>query len=1386
MATNGIKTFSIKINGIQESIDAVSALNKQLANLEQRINVLSSAKSVGTKVSGGGGTSSSSKSSLSEEEKLEKQIEQIDAKRVAYSKEIYQNYLAAKDILKETVQDQKQLAASERLSAGNYSNTMAGMKQELADIKSVMQTVDLGDTDQFDKLTQRANKLNDELKKIEESYGQFGRNVGNYQDAAKGLSVVIAGQTREFSNSRQALRSLKQELDSLSASERGNSSYAKELRREYNRLKSAIDDATKSSKFMDEALDMMQSFGAIGQVTQGFSTLFGLDGSEIERQIAKLVALQNALNGLEKIQKQIDSEEGVGKWIAKASDGIDKFVTKLTGAQKRMGLFIGETKQASIAINAFSKALKGIAAVGVIGGIVMLTNVVGELIDSFKKWRNAGIEVGKAEELLSKETETATNTFERLKNENLKNYFNNTATSVAYLKNTLNDLITQLKLFGVEVKKYSGTKSSFGLFGGINKDLATNLADAKKAYKEQLQLIADYEKKLKNSGAKGAFARAFDNIFGGGNQAKRNAKLLGKDILDDFLYRVEETAEKAQNKISEAVRKGTSTDEAIKSLKTDIRDLNQEANEDFAVNSVLNNVELFADAGPEYARKIEFVKNALAGLNEMVNYTDLNPDYLAQLKVDQLKGSKKIKAQNDLDRKREIAKAGGDSEVIKQINKKYDVALQESLKSINQQYASALADLNELRIQNMKESLAKELAQLKEERRQKIEAIKQDGNLVGARIKEVNELYRKKELDAQRDWAYEMVKTYEDMYSSIQNVNKENMSLEVSTANQNIQNVKDEYNATSLPWVSQFDPVHDLEQREVFYKKLLLVDESSINRALEIRKEELDKLQDYDIKEEELRHKRVADAETTALVMENLAAYESKNGVPLVPESADADWNKFEKTLQKRLEGMRGELVDAYNAGKLSFKDFVTSVEAEEEAHNSKMNALEKQYVSNVKRAEIDNLQERQQAYNNYYQNVISLVRLNQDKIADSMSKQPVKDNDWDIVQVNKTKENYKKLLKETENTKNKIVELKKQLKEDLKANKITAEDFFMRKSELDSAEKAAEETTKEVKEKQKYLIADFVQSIEVYLQGAMQSFNTIMNAVWDAQDNANDKEAERLDKLNEIIEQKLDEQEAIIDKHKNNIDSIEDELASARGDRRQHLIDQLNAEMQAQREAAAEQKRLQKEKEANERKQDELEKKRKKQQYHRDMIQAIVNGAMAVTMAAVNKWPIPAIPMMALAASTTAAQIAIMAANKPYAKGGLLEGPSHSQGGIPVGNTGIEVEGKEYVIRKSSTAPNIEILDYINKSERKLNLDDFIDFYSSGKLKKNIVQMSPRSRFANGGSLPTISTNYSFDDRLLTAFEDYSNRPVVVSVKDINDRQTAVRNVQVLAGLSD
>mgnify|MGYP003140787715 FL=1 len=44
--------------------------------------------------------------------------------------------------------------------------------------------------------------------------------------------------------------------------------------------------------------------------------------------------------------------------------------------------------------------------------------------------------------------------------------------------------------------------------------------------------------------------------------------------------------------------------------------------------------------------------------------------------------------------------------------------------------------------------------------------------------------------------------------------------------------------------------------------------------------------------------------------------------------------------------------------------------------------------------------------------------------------------------------------------------------------------------------------------------------------------------------------------------------------------------------------------------------------------------------------------------------------------------------------KGGMLNGPSHNEGGIP-----IEAEGGEYIVKKDSVNPKTEaVLEYINE----------------------------------------------------------------------------------------
>ena len=108
---------------------------------------------------------------------------------------------------------------------------------------------------------------------------------------------------------------------------------------------------------------------------------------------------------------------------------------------------------------------------------------------------------------------------------------------------------------------------------------------------------------------------------------------------------------------------------------------------------------------------------------------------------------------------------------------------------------------------------------------------------------------------------------------------------------------------------------------------------------------------------------------------------------------------------------------------------------------------------------------------------------------------------------------------------------------------------------------------------------------------------------------------------------------------------------------------------------------------------------------------QAVINGAMAVTniLATVPKVDFGILTniMIAMAAATTAAQIAVIATQKPpeYAKGGLLRtGKRHSEGGMPVldPNTGqkvAEVEQGEAILSRATVANNPELVDALLQS---------------------------------------------------------------------------------------
>lgn len=1370
------KVYQIQINGIKESVNAVESLNKVLDELDKRIKELEKKNiNVNTNSNAGRSTSQTHTTVTSEEEKIAQQIAAIDAKREAYSKEIYQNYLAAKDVLNETLKDQKAIAAAERVQSNTYGNTIAGMKSKLADLKSLRETTDIA-SDEFKKINTEIGELTKQLNELDAETKTSANSMGK-------IKVMVGSVAREYTNYRQAIKELKAERFELANTLGQESKEYKEIDAAVKQLESDYNDLNKSSAFMDNLLDTMQSFTALASVGQGLSALFGIDDSEMQKSIQKLVALQNILKGIETIQLQMQSNDGLGKWFKKGSAGVDAFVSKITGAQIGVDGLTMATKRGTIAVRGLSLALKGI-------GIGLVIAAITTLMNSVEKLGTALDTTSKKAKLNEEALKSINKIYEERKQTLTSSYLNGSISSEQLLSSTYKTeselLSDQISLLQQRAKilneggtwdkiydfldrpfDWSGTKGTE--FTGKKMTSPTTVASGSWGRlpftdMNDLEITVNNIKEVEEE---------IDKCTKALQEGKDYYSMWGEGLSDFYhsLWASTNDTEKALEglkriRLSDFIGDYQEVNDKFKEGKIDAEEFAKEIarlREEFSSNKILQSVIANLDQYIPDEKTKEAINNIITELHRLDDTFNMtSPEQIrhwAQVRVDAMKdGLTKTRAQIKLEEDYEIAQYGKTQEQIDMIRAKYARKKQEAeekdtkerqrkAEDASKKLHDAQVDLENTRIQAMQESWDKQEAMLEQERKERLYKVNQEGILVGERTIAINALYDKKILDAKKKWSRDMLEVYRNLRDSIKQMNEQTYNTEVSTASQNVDNraTQQKQNVgmqTITP--TNFDDSKTLEE---YYKRVLEIEEEAAHRLAEINKEKLRNDLAYNKQEEELRHQNVVDAEN-------------------------------------------GELIRQYEAGKITKKQYDELIEAENAAHYARMNALDDEYAANLEQTTQNELQTVQNQYSQYYSEILSQVDKDKQKVDEVMSKQPKTDKaGWGVVMAVSVKKQYREAIKEYEDLQNQIKQKQRELDADLKAGRISPEDFAMRQSELKREVEAIDNAIQQVKEKQKMLVADFVQSIQMYIDEAVNSFQTIMQALWDAEDARFDKEQEQIDKENEMLENKLSEQQQLVEQHKSKVDSLEDELANSRGSRRQHLIDQINAEMAAERAAAKQQQKLQKDKEKQQAKQDALDKKRKKAQYKRDMLQAIVNGAMAVTFAAMNAWPVPAIPMMALAAATTAAEIAIMASNKPYAKGGQLEGGQivgnrHRDGGVKVLGGRAEVEGGEYITNRITTQKNIDILDYINGKHKRLTLDDFVDFYGGSKVRNSIISSTPKRMFEEGGVLPTLRNDYDINDSMLSALEYYNNRPVVVSVVDIIDKEVDVKRVQTLAGL--
>lgn len=292
----------------------------------------------------------------------------------------------------------------------------------------------------------------------------------------------------------------------------------------------------------------------------------------------------------------------------------------------------------------------------------------------------------------------------------------------------------------------------------------------------------------------------------------------------------------------------------------------------------------------------------------------------------------------------------------------------------------------------------------------------------------------------------------------------------------------------------------------------------------------------------------------------------------------------------------------------------------------------------------------------------------------------------------------------------------------------------------------------------------------EMVLGPAMDTFNMFM-------DFAIEETQARLDEVMDMHDDALEKVEESTNRIKELNDSLKDSSNTNIEVTKQQLADEQL--LYAQR--LAEEQKLAQEERSLQNKANEQEYQQRKMELGYQLILGIANTAQGASKALAEwGWPLGPIfagVMAALGAVQTALiakQLASLPKPKKLADGGLITGPSHKQGGIQVGRTGIEVEGGEAIINKRSTAKYLPLLDAINASG------------NGGK--HTIANTDKRIRkFANGGTMnfENVDSNLRQNantNKILNAMDKIDFNPVV-SVVDFEKVQNRLVKVRSLAG---
>lgn len=1079
-------------------------------------------------------------------------------------------------------------------------------------------------------------------------------------------------------------------------------------------------------------------------------------------------------NVFDEMKESVDNfHDAVGR-----NDSLGRFTRWLASGTTSAKLFTGAVRGATIALQALSKALIITALIqALMWAIEKVTQAIGSVVGKIKQWTGDTGDLIDSSNLVQSTLSRQREEWERLSEavDKARESTGKYKTEMDAFKKSINEAGKQLQDFVQGVDRMEQLSEnldegmgffSTGKFGGVD-----SVQEFRKEYENLMKAVQQGQDRFRGKG--------FGGFWNTQKDAMEDLASAQKAVIKDFMYQINQID---FNKPEEAVKEFRKLidDEMYASALANIEELFPE--EEWAKNLKLM-VEHYEGAIDMMKDKDdELVESAKETAEEVARQIrDINT-YNLQFQPGQWRfGYERQLLKDKYEDERKAAE--GNAKLLAAIDRKYYNDRQALIRKQAQEIKRINFQIQEDNLAARKDGLDKEIAQLNLAREQEINAAKQTDINVGEQILAINKNYDAQILKLKKDFYKRQVDAAEERNKQLleqerqfleQDLQMQRQISQLRDANDRQSFENENQNITStITYDVNVTGGEGLNERKAYYDKLLRLQKDYIGKKEQMDIEAAKQRTDYDLEDSERQYQDQL-------------------------RSLDDFYKQQKDLMDKNLE-----------QGLMSQEEYNTEMAALTQQHADQEAKLQEnanaQQIEIVKRGENEQTRimqeandERVEANNEYLKQMTDSLGRYYDEIGSKMRSTTKRNtNSLGIINYKKEKENLQNTQQEYQNLLSNIDKEYSSLKGKLDNNEISFNDFKQAKDELDSLRQKTEENVEATQKALDNLVNTVAGSVLNMINAYMGAFGDIWNMVAELRSNSLDAEEERLERQQDILDEELEAieeayeaQEEVTQRHRDKINDIEGELSTARGDRRQALIDQLSKEREAELKSLQTEQDIQKRKQANEKKQqalekqkEALEKKRWEQDKQNKIVQATINTFTAVTNAlAVQPWFV-GLALSSVALALGMANVAKISAQKYMKDGGLLQGKSHAQGGIPIGNTGIVAEGNEYIVNKKTTMQNLPLLEYINSQRRPLTKEDLSNFYDNKKGNRLITKSI--GKFADGGQLPSGLTQSDLR-RLINYQPEEDNRQIVVSVVDIVNATDDLREVQVLSGLTD